>query len=237
MLNNLAIIPARGGSKRIKNKNIIDFHGRPMIAYVLDNLQRSNLFDKIHVSTDSEDIKKIVEELGFTVDFLRPMNLADDSTGIVPVLQWVLERYEEEGIKFENICCALPTAPLVKSSDFIESYNVYIKNKRNNPLHAVSKMPVPIEWTFRMHSDGVLMPIMQEMLKKRSQDLEEAYYDAGAFSWFPISYFSSEIQNNHKFISYVLDRHKSIDIDNLEDLEFAKKLYEISLNDEKNKQS
>jgi len=224
-MKNIAIIPARGGSKRVKNKNIIDFHGKPMIFYILKSLADSKVFEKIHVSTDSVEIKKVVEALGYEVEFMRPNSLADDYTGIVPVLQWVLSEYNLKGLNFDNICCALPTAPLITSEDFKKSYERYMKLKCKFPLHAVSKMPVPIEWTYRVNREGILIPIMPEMLKKRSQDLDEAYYDAGAFSWFPINYFTSSMSQDQPFISYLLERDRSVDIDNLDDFELAKKLY------------
>ena len=116
-MKNIAIIPARGGSKRVKNKNIIDFHGKPIIFYVLKTLQEAKIFDKIHVSTDSFEIKKVVEGFGFEVEFMRPDNLSDDLVGIIPVLEWVLNEYKLRGLKFDNICCALPTAPLILSND------------------------------------------------------------------------------------------------------------------------
>src|SRR3989338_10774113 len=110
----IAIIPARGGSKRVKNKNIIDFFGKPMIAYVLEAAKGSGLFDKIHVSTESEVIRSTVEDLGFKVDFLRPRELADDTTGLVPVLEWVLKEYERKRSIYKDICCLLPKAPFLE---------------------------------------------------------------------------------------------------------------------------
>jgi N-acylneuraminate cytidylyltransferase len=94
---NLAIIPARGGSKRIKNKNIIDFCGRPIIAYSLDCARQSGLFDKIHVSTDSPEIAEVAEQLGYPVDFPRTADLADDMTPLMPVIQWVVQQYVARG--------------------------------------------------------------------------------------------------------------------------------------------
>ena len=226
-MKNIAIIPARGGSKRVKNKNIIDFHGKPIIFYVLKTLQEAKIFDKIHVSTDSFEIKKVVEGFGFEVEFMRPDNLSDDLVGIIPFLEWVLNEYKLRGLKFDNICCALPTAPLILSNDIKKSYKTYLEKNCEYPLHAVAKIPVPIEWAFRIENDGLLSPISPEMLQKRSQDLQDAYYDAGAFSWFPAEYFIGKMNSKQKFLSYILEGNRSVDIDTEDDLELAKKLFRV----------
>ncbi len=221
----IAIIPARGGSKRVKNKNIIDFFGKPMIAYVLEAAKGSGLFDKIHVSTESEVIRSTVEDLGFKVDFLRPRELADDTTGLVPVLEWVLKEYERKGLIYKDICCLLPTAPLLEPEDLKEAYNLYAAHGKKYSLHAVAKFPVPIEWAFRREENGMLAPVSPKALTARSQDLPKAYYDAGAFSYFPSSYLRGDASASNQFISYVIPSDKSVDIDDPEDLELAKILY------------
>ena len=222
----IAIVPARGGSKRIKNKNIVDFLGKPLIAYALEAIRESCLFDKIHVSTDSQEIKIIVEQLGYKVDFMRSDNLADDHTGLLPVLQWVHKKYEEEGINFDDICCIMPTAPLLKSSDLINGFNLYQKYNKKNPLLVVAPFPVPVEWAFYRDNNTILTPRDSKALIIRSQDIKPTYYEAGPFSIFHSSHLkSNNLFHDYNLISLLINKSSAVDIDDPEDLEFAKTLY------------
>jgi len=178
----LAVIPARGGSKRIPKKNIIPFCGRPLIAYALEAVANSKMFDKIHVSTDSEEICQVVESLGFSVDFMRDESLADDFTGIVPVLRWVVEQYQQIGDEYDQICCIVPTAPLLRSQDLADAFDIFIKHNMQHPLLTAAKFPVPVEWAFRRSDDGLMTAVSPESLVIRSQDLQEAYYECGPFT-------------------------------------------------------
>ena len=221
----IAIIPARGGSQRIKNKNIADFLGRPIIAYALEAAKDSGLFDKIHVSTDSDEIISVTEELGYRVDFKRLQELADNHTGIVPVLKWVIERYAKDGMNFEDICCIMPAAPLLESEDLIKAYKIY-EQQGKKPLLVAAKLPVPVEWSFRRDANGVLTPAMPQALQIRSQDLQKAYYEAGPFSYFHRSYvLGQNKEEGVKFLSYLIPLERAVDIDDPEDLELAKTLY------------
>ena len=129
----LALIPARGGSKRIPKKNITSFCGKPMIAYALEAAAKSGLFDKIHVSTDSHEIRNVVEDLGFPVEFMRDPNLADDFTGLAPVLRWVIEQYKARGEIYNEICCIMPAAPLLSSQDIINAFDIFTNEKGKYP--------------------------------------------------------------------------------------------------------
>ncbi|NQT47410.1 MAG: acylneuraminate cytidylyltransferase family protein, partial [Chloroflexi bacterium] len=152
----IAIIPARGGSTRIRNKNIIHFCGKPMIAYALQAASRSGVFDKIHVSTESDEIRAVVEQLGYPIEFMRPRELADDATGLIPVLQWVLNRYREEGKVFEHVCCLMPVCPLIECEDIVKGYEKYLAHNGQHPLHSVAPFPVPVEWAYRRDDEGFL---------------------------------------------------------------------------------
>src|SRR5947207_11884930 len=121
MTKRIAIIPARGGSKRIVNKNIRDFCGKPMVAHVLGTAKASGLFDVIHVSTESTTIRRIVEDLGFRVDFLRPIELADDQTPIMPVLKYVADTFASRGQVFDQVWLLMACAPLIDSRDLNEA--------------------------------------------------------------------------------------------------------------------
>ena len=113
----LAVIPARGGSKRIPKKNIAPFCGKPMMAYAIEAAAGSGAFDKIHISTDAPEIAEAAAVLGYKPDFMRTPDLADDFTGLVPVLRWVVEQYRQRGEVYDEICCIMPNAPLIRSDD------------------------------------------------------------------------------------------------------------------------
>jgi len=222
----IAIIPARAGSKRIKSKSVIDFCGKPMIAYALEAASQSGIFDKIHVSTESYEIRATVEELGYTIDFMRPKELADDITGLVPVYQWALRRYREEGMEFEDVCGLMPTCPLIEPEDIIRGYEKYLAHGREFPLHVVAPFPVPIEWAFRRDDEGFLTPVEAGEFAQRSQDLEKAYYETGPFSFFHLSHLLTDTPvMDENFISITLPPYKAVDIDEREDLSLAETLY------------
>ena len=154
----LALIPARGGSKRIPKKNIVPFCGKPMIAYALDAADKSGLFDKIHVSTDSQEIADVVSGLGFPVDFMRDPDLADDFTGLIPVIRWVAEQYSARGEIYDDVCCIMPAAPLLTSQDIINAYGIFTQEEGRYPLLVFTKFPVPIERAFYNDKDGHMVP-------------------------------------------------------------------------------
>lgn len=222
----IAIIPARGGSKRIKDKNIVPFCGKPMIQHALDAAKASGLFDEIHVSTDSEAIKSVVEKAGFKVEFMRDPALADDHTAIAPVLRWVLHRYEKLGRRFKDVCLLMPCAPLIEAADLMRGHDVYLAHDRSKALIAISEFPVPIEWAFNLADDDKLKPVQPGMFAVRSQDLGKKYYDSGVFIFYSAeSLLSGDLPADDNYVGCILPRHKSVDIDTPEDLELAKLLF------------
>jgi pseudaminic acid cytidylyltransferase len=227
MKKRLAIIPARGGSKRIPKKNIKDFCGNPIISYVLEAVKSSNLFDTIHVSTDSNEIAKVVKKLGFSVDFMRKDELSDDYTPIMPVLKWVLEQYKNKGESFDEVATIMPCAPFIESNDLLKASNLLKDNNLNKPVLAVSKYSAPIEWAFSMGVQGTLYPVQKEMLEKRSQDLNEYYFDTGSFAFFSTQYIlnSSNAGISSSYIGSIIDKYKAVDIDNLDDWKFAEAIF------------
>lgn len=224
----LAVIPARGGSKRIPGKNIVPFCGKPMIAYALEAVANSGVFDKIHVSTDSEEICQVVEKLGFAVDFKRDAALADDFTGLVPVLRWVVDQYRLRGESYDEICCIMPNAPLICSQDFVDAFEIFKQHKAQHPLLVVAKFPVPVEWAFRRNEDGLMTAVSPKNLTRRSQDLPHAYYECGPFTiWNPL-HLISENPLTGQVLSYVLPAERAIDIDTPEDLVYAERLFRLA---------
>lgn len=225
----LAVIPARGGSKRIPRKNIVSFCGKPMIAYALEAASASEMFDQIHVSTDSHEIAEVVEGLGFPVDFLRDTSLADDYTGLVPVLRWVVEEYQRRGMIYEQVCCIMPNAPLLKSSDLVEAFRIFDQNLGAHPLLVYARYPVPIEWAFRRDEKGLMHAVAPEKLLIRSQDLEHAYYECGPFNIWKREHLQQDNPLTGEVLSYLMPTERAIDIDTPEDLAYAERLYQISM--------
>ena len=228
-MKRLAIIPARGGSKRIPNKNIRNFCGKPMIAYVLSAARESNLFTTVHVSTDSDSICDVVTQCGFPPDFPRPAELADDHTPIMPVLRHVTEKYLKRGEQFDEVWLLMACAPLVDAKDLVSAATLFQQAGREQPLLAVSEYPAPIEWAFSRSANGELTPVQEGMFKVRSQDLEKCYFDAGSFAIFPISRVlaSQDAGSDSGFIGYVLPKGTTIDIDDEQDWQLAEALYRI----------
>ena len=225
-MKRIAIIPARGGSKRIPRKNIKNLCGKPIIAYVLDALKESNLFDVIHVSTDSNEIASVVKNLGFSVDFMRAQKLSDDHTPIMPVLKWVLEQYKDRDVDFDEVATIMPCAPFIETGDLVNASNLLRSGNYNSPVLAVSNYPAPIEWAFSRKDSGLLKPIQKEALEKRSQDLREHYFDTGSFAFFSSQYIlnSSGAGISNSYIGCIIDKYKSIDIDNINDWQYAEYL-------------
>ena len=222
----IAIIPARAGSKRLKKKNIMSFCGKPMISYALSVANESGLFDKIHVSTDSEQIKAISENLGYPVDFLRPESLADDMSGLMPVMRWVLEKYASQGFQFDDIFCLMPTAILIDPDDLKRAFDVYNNHDRNSPLLMVAPFPAPLEWAYRRDQEGLLIPEQPGKFAIRSQDLKKAFYESGPFTIFNKKHILSDNPiGDEGFISCILPPNKSVDIDYPEDVELAETLF------------
>jgi N-acylneuraminate cytidylyltransferase len=222
-MKRIAIIPARGGSKRIPKKNIKNFCGRPIISYVLEAARDSNLFDVIHVSTDSREIADLVERLGFPINFMRVNELSDDYTPIMPVLKWVLEQYKDRGLEFDVVTTIMPCAPFVEKNDLISASKLLKAGNYKNPVLSVSAYSAPIEWAFNKGKNSLLSPIQKDMLEKRSQDLTEHYFDTGSFAFFSSEHINSSIEDDSdmSYLGYVIDKYKAIDIDNMEDWQYA----------------
>jgi pseudaminic acid cytidylyltransferase len=230
----LAVVPARGGSKRIPGKNIRSFCGKPMIIHILEAARESNLFDKIHVSTENSEIHRVSAAAGFAPDFMRPENLSDDQTGIMPVLKFVADKYSTLGKNFDEIWLLMACAPLIEATDLVQASSIMDQGNKGMALLAVSEYPAPIEWAFTMDDKSNLVPLQPGMFAHRSQDLQKRYFDSGTFIAFPESRIiaSEGSGNDSGFNGYVLPREKSIDIDTEADWRFAESLYKARLKDE-----
>ena len=225
-MKNLVIIPARSGSKRIKNKNTKLFNGNPIIKYSINNAIKSKLFDKIHVSTNSKSIANLVEELGLKVDFLRPKFLADDKTGTFEVIKFVAKKYTLLGKRFDNIWLLSACSPLINHSNLIQAYKLYKSKKNKKALLAVNEYTAPIEWAHNV-KNGILTPNNRKLTFIRSQDLTPKYHDSGSFTIFPSSLVYKAKKNYFygNFIPYQLKKFQAVDIDDHEDWKLAELIH------------
>ena len=178
---NLAIIPARGGSKRIPKKNLKDFLGKPIISYSIEVALQSGLFDEVMVSTDNMEIAEIALQYGAKVPFMRSNETADDYSTLIDVIDEVSGIYQEQGLLFDYICCLLPTSPFITSSLLNETLNK-LKNSDAESIRPIVRFSYPIQRSFKLTNDKVSF-MYPEYAKSRSQDLEPAYHDAGMFYW------------------------------------------------------
>jgi pseudaminic acid cytidylyltransferase len=222
---NLCIIPARGGSKRIPKKNIRPFFGKPLITYSIENALKSNLFDQVIVSTDSQEVADVAKKYGAKIQ-MRPKELADDFTSTGAVVDYVVKELKKEDFFYEYICTLYATAPLLDVSYLIKGYEE-LKNSSACKSFSATSMPFPIQRTFKIKNDRCEM-FWPENYHKRSQDLEEAYQDAGQFYWEKVGCKSDDIFFGKDSIPIVLPRYLVQDIDTLEDWEMAEKLYQIT---------
>jgi len=222
----LAIIPARSGSSRIKNKNVVDFHGKPLLSYPLSAARESGLFDTIHVSTDSDEYVEIVRKLGFGVDFLRKTELGENSTGIADVIRWVVREYERRGKIFDEVCLIMATAPLLEAGDIVQARSLFEAHGSSTPVLAVATFSAPIERSLVIGADGILRPVYPDKFHMHSQNLLTAYHDAGSLFYIGRNQLiAEEVPVYTEFVPLVLPRHKVIDIDEPEDLAVAEVLY------------
>ncbi len=178
---NVAIIPARGGSKRIPRKNIKHFSGKPIIAYSIEAALLSGLFDEVMVSTDDLEIKQIAEDYGAKVPFLRSQASSNDFATTFEVLEEVLTTYDKIGKTFENMCCIYPCAPFVTAEILKEGYSVLLENHFDSVIPMVA-FSFPIQRAFKAEDKKVSF-VHPEFALTRSQDLEKRYHDAGQFYW------------------------------------------------------
>lgn len=226
MAKSVAIIPARGGSKRIPRKNIKDFYGKPLIAYSIEVALASKLFDKVLVTTDDEEIASIARSFGANVPFIRPKELADDFSGTQDVINHAVNWLEEKGEHYDYVCTIYATAPLLQEKYLIEGYNALKDSNAINAFSATS-MPFPIQRTFKVNDDGRCEMFAPEYFSTRSQDLDEAYQDAGQFYWTKTNQISNEIMFGKDSIPIILPRHLAQDIDTLEDWQRAEIMYKV----------
>lgn len=222
---NIAVIPARGGSKRIPRKNIKDFCGKPMLAWSIEAALKSSCFDQVIVSTDDEEIAAVGRAHGAETPFLRPATLADDHTGTGAVVRHAIQWLVDQNKKPDQVCCIYATAPFIQPEDLEQALDLLVTTGASYVFSATS-FPFPIQRAIKKTAGCGCTPMFPEHIGKRSQDLEEAFHDAGQFYWGQTkawmgsgSVFSPESR------MYLLPRWRVQDIDTLEDWERAERLF------------
>ncbi len=229
---NVAIITARGGSKRIPRKNIKDFCGKPIIAYPIAAAKESDLFDEVMVSTDDEEIASVARKYGANVPFMRSAVTSDDYATTADVLQEVLLEYEKRSCTFQVMCCLYPTSPFVTAERLKEAYHLFEENHAEVVVPVV-KFSYPPQRGFRFQ-DGVLSYAQPQYILARSQDLEPMYHDAGQFYFYDVNAYRIGIQKDSvkgvytlRAVPLFLDEMEVQDIDNLMDWKLAELKYRM----------
>lgn len=217
----IAVIPARGGSKRIPRKNIKLFNGKPMIAWSIESARASGLFDRIIVSTDDDEIAEVAKQWGAEVPFMRPEELSNDYAGTTPVIahatQWALN----QGIKLEAVCCIYATAPFVQVDDIKRGWEELNKGDWDYAF-TVTDYASPIFRSFKQSAEGGVEMFFPEYFTTRSQDLPLALHDAGQFYWGRASaWLEGKLIFDRRSKPVVIPRWRVQDIDNFDDWQRA----------------
>lgn len=226
---NIAIIPARGGSKRIPRKNIKAFCGQPMLAYPIKAALNSGVIDRVIVSTDDAEIADIARQYGAEVPFFRPAELADDYTGTTDVIRHTLQALLKHGVQPQYCCCLYATTPLLQPVFLQQALATLMSNQNTEFVFAAARFSFPIQRALLQTAAGGIVPFDPASISKRSQDLPPTYHDAGQFYW---GATASWLNPNSRVFSersrmYVLPDHLVQDIDTLDDWQRAEVLYQL----------
>ncbi|MGZ8221957.1 MAG: pseudaminic acid cytidylyltransferase [Methylobacter sp.] len=221
---NIAIIPARGGSKRIPRKNIKPFNGKPMLAYAIEAARGSGLFDHIVVSTDDQEITDIATEWGAKTPFVRPAELANDYTATVPVVAHGIQACRALGWEFDYACCIYPGVPFIQINDLQEALALLTQSAADYSF-PVTEFPSAIQRALKRSNDGRMQPFHPEFELVRTQDLEPAYHDAGQFYWGRAEAWLQNPKIHSGGIGYVIPNWRVVDIDTPEDWLRAEALF------------
>lgn len=223
----LCVIPARGGSKRIPRKNIRDFCGKPMIAWSIDVAIKSECFDRIIVSTDDKEIAAVAEQCGAEIPFMRPAELADDYAGTTVVVSHAIKWQNSHGDLVDKVCCLYATAPFVQATDLQKGLKV-LESSGAEYAFAVTSYAFPIQRSIRITESQRIEMFQPEHFNTRSQDLEEAWHDAGQFYW---GKAAAWLENKPIFsvdsAPVLIARHRVQDIDTLDDWNQAQLMFTL----------
>jgi pseudaminic acid cytidylyltransferase len=214
---NVCIIPARGGSKRIPRKNIKAFNGKPMIGWSIEAAIKSKSFDRIICSTDDREIAAVANKYGAETPFIRPVSLSDDYTATIPVIAHAIDYLQKEGESIDFACCIYATAPFITPND-IKLGLEKIRSESADYCFSVTSYPFPIQRSIRITKEKRCEMFQPELYETRSQDLEDAYHDAGQFYWGkPSAWLNGRMIFARDSIPHILPQYRVQDIDTLED--------------------
>lgn len=226
MENMIAIITARGGSKRIPKKNIKEFMGKPMIAYAIDAAEKSGLFETIMVSTDDNEIAKVARSYGADVPFMRSERTASDFATTWDVIEEVIGEYDSLDRHFDNVCCIYPCAPFLTAESLIAA-SMLLEKENIDSVMPVCHYPAPIEWAFEIKNDILVANDFEKTLI-RSQDLTPKYYDVGMFYFSRTkAAFAAHTLITPRTAPYIIDERECRDIDTMDDWNMAELKYKM----------
>jgi N-acylneuraminate cytidylyltransferase len=225
----VAVITARGGSRRIPRKNIKEFFGQPMIKYAIDAALKSRLFDTVMVSTDDEKIANIAKQCGAEIPFMRSEETANDMATTSDVLIEVLNEYKKSNVAFDCVCCVYPCVPFLKSETLRNAYEIF-RETDVDMLMPVVRFSYPIQRSLKINPQGFLEYAHLEYIRTRSQDLEPMYHDVGMFYF----YKTASIPKANRIMKpFEMKESEIQDIDTLEDWKMAEIKYKIIYNGHK----
>ncbi|OHA13821.1 MAG: hypothetical protein A2909_00875 [Candidatus Tagabacteria bacterium RIFCSPLOWO2_01_FULL_39_11] len=224
-MKNICLIPARGSSKRIPKKNIVDFYGKPMIAHTIEAAIKSRLFrDNIYISSDSKEILAVADSYKDVKKILRPAEISGDKASLEDVTLHLLENID---VKFDNLCMLMPNCPLRNAEDVKKSYEILRKLKKNCLMSVVDYHWLYPFWALE-EKNGRLDFFFGEKYLVDSKKLPKVYCPSGAVRWVKVANFLKEKKYYGKDLAkYLIPLERSVDIDNFEDLALAKKLFKI----------
>lgn len=220
-----AIIPARGGSQRIKKKSIKKFYLKPILYWTIKALKQSKLFSKIVLTTDDNEIKKTAEQLGFDYIISRPSNLADNYTPTKPVIEHAIRTLKKR-FKIKYACCVYPCNPFLNSLDLKKSFKILKKNT-NNFVFPIAEYTHPIQRAFKLAKKNKLIFFTKKHELTRTQDLVKSYHDAGQFYWGSVNNWLSKKKMHSNGIGLPIPKWRVVDIDNLQDWKRAELLFKV----------
>lgn len=224
---NIAVIPARGGSKRIPRKNIRDFCGKPMIAWSIEAAKASGLFDRVVVSTDDREIADVAVRYGAEAPFVRPEHLSNDHAGTTEVVAHAVQWALDQGWSIDAVCCLYATAPFVQIED-IERGLKGLESGNFDYAFSVTEYAAPIFRSFRLLEGGGVDMFFPEHFNTRSQDLPQAYHDAAQFYWGrTAAWLESRPLFRDRSYPVVLPRWRVQDIDTMDDWQRAEMLHGV----------
>jgi len=220
----IAVIPARGGSKRIPRKNIKIFSGKPMIAWAILIAKESGLFDHIIVTTDDDEIASIARDWGAETPFKRPENLSDDLTPTAPVIAHAVKSCIDLGWKIDYACCIYPCSPFLNVEDLVNAFNL-MQARNANFVYPVTEYSHPMQRAMRLLPEGKMQFFSPEFELTRTQDLEMAYHDTGQFYWGKLSSWLGNGKMHTDGLGMPIPNWRTVDIDSINDWNRAELIF------------